>query len=109
MGSGGDLAQVAEALISAPEAWDPTPRKFKTPYEFLVSSWRAAGGGPVLDAAIWAENVPFAETRDYVKKVLANTTVYAALISGKPQSLKTRLGTIGPRDTTAPAPNTDLP
>ncbi|MHB1410731.1 MAG: lytic transglycosylase domain-containing protein, partial [Acidovorax defluvii] len=38
-------------------------------------SWR---NGPVLDAAIWAENVPFAETRDYVKKVLANTTNYAA-------------------------------
>jgi len=46
MSSGGDLAQVAEALISAPEAWDPAPRKFKTPYEFLVSSWRAAGGAP---------------------------------------------------------------
>jgi soluble lytic murein transglycosylase len=38
-------------------------------------NWR---NGPVLDAAIWAENVPFAETRDYVKKVLANTTNYAA-------------------------------
>ena len=46
MATGGDLAQVADALISAPEAWDPTPRKFKTPYEFLVSSWRAAGGAP---------------------------------------------------------------
>ena len=46
MGSGGDLAQVAEALITSPEAWDPTPRKFKTPYEFLVSSWRVAGGAP---------------------------------------------------------------
>jgi len=46
MRSGGDLAQVADALVSAPEAWDPTPRKFKTPYEFLISSWRAAGGAP---------------------------------------------------------------
>ena len=37
-------------------------------------NWRAPGGtGPVLEAAIWAENIPFAETRDYVKKVLANT------------------------------------
>lgn len=44
--TGGRLDRVAEALISAPEAWDPTPRKFKTPYEFLVSSWRAAGTGP---------------------------------------------------------------
>jgi uncharacterized protein (DUF1800 family) len=44
--SGGDLARVAEALIDAPEAWDPKPGKFKTPYEYLVSSFRAAGGSP---------------------------------------------------------------
>jgi uncharacterized protein (DUF1800 family) len=44
--SRGDLAQVAEALVSAPEAWDPRPTKFKTPYEFIVSSYRAAGGQP---------------------------------------------------------------
>ncbi len=42
----GDLARVAEALITAPEAWDPTPQKFKTPYEFIVSSFRAAGDQP---------------------------------------------------------------
>ena len=69
-------------------------------------SWR---NGPVLDAAIWAENVPFAETRDYVKKVLANTTNYAAMLTGQPQSLKARLGTIGPRDAAAPEVNNDLP
>ncbi len=51
--------------------------------------WRE---GPVLESAIWAENVPFTETRDYVKKVLSNTTSYAAVISGQPQSLKSRLG-----------------
>ncbi len=72
-------------------------------------SWRGASGAPVLEAAIWAENVPFSETRDYVKKVLANTTVYAAIITGKPQSLKARLGLIGPRDAGAPASNTELP
>lgn len=69
-------------------------------------SWR---NGPVMDAAIWAENVPFAETRDYVKKVLANTTNYAALISGQPQSLKARLGRVGPRNAAEPEPNKDLP
>ncbi len=69
-------------------------------------NWR---NGAVLDAAIWAENVPFAETRDYVKKVLANTTNYAALITGQPQSLKSRLGTIGPRKTAEPEANKDLP
>ena len=69
-------------------------------------SWR---NGPVLDAAIWAENVPFAETRDYVKKVLANTTNYAAMLTGQPQSLKARLGSVGPRDSAAPEVNNDLP
>ncbi|HNZ91654.1 MAG TPA: transglycosylase SLT domain-containing protein [Acidovorax sp.] len=69
-------------------------------------SWR---NGPVLDAAIWAENVPFAETRDYVKKVLSNTTNYAALLTGQPQSLKSRLGTVGPRDVATAAVNQDLP
>ena len=68
-----------------------------------------SGTGPVLDGAIWAANVPFNETRDYVKKVLSNTTNYAALITGQPQSLKTRLGFVGPRDTSAPAENLDLP
>ncbi|MBC7391708.1 MAG: lytic transglycosylase domain-containing protein, partial [Variovorax sp.] len=65
--------------------------------------------GPTMDAAIWAENVPFTETRDYVKKVLANTTNYAALLTGQPQSLKARLGTIGPRDERVPEPVKDLP
>jgi len=68
--------------------------------------WR---NGPVLEAAIWAENIPFQETRDYVKKVLSNTTNYAAIITGQPQSLKARLGTVGPRAGNAPAENTDLP
>jgi soluble lytic murein transglycosylase len=69
-------------------------------------NWRK---GPVLEAAIWAENIPFTETRDYVKKVLSNTTNYAAIITGQPQSLKARLGTVGPRNAQAPAENTDLP
>lgn len=70
---------------------------------------RAWRNGPPMEAAIWAENVPFSETRDYVKKVLANTTSYAALISGQPQSLKARLGTVGPRDNRLPDPSTELP
>jgi soluble lytic murein transglycosylase len=69
--------------------------------------WRE---GPVLDAAAWAENIPFTETRDYVKRVLSNTTDYAALLSGQPQSLRARLGaTIGPRDTPLSAPEKDMP
>ncbi|MBA2962634.1 MULTISPECIES: lytic transglycosylase domain-containing protein [Ramlibacter] len=69
-------------------------------------NWR---NGPVMEAAAWAENVPFGETRDYVKKVLANTTLYAAVLTGQPQSLKARLGMVGPRDMALPEPNRDLP
>ena len=43
LSSGGDLAHLARTLVTSPEAWAPTPAKFKTPYEFMVSSWRAAG------------------------------------------------------------------
>jgi soluble lytic murein transglycosylase len=69
-------------------------------------SWR---NGPVLEAAIWAENVPFNETRDYVKKVLSNTTNYAAFLTGQPQSLKARLGSVGPREASAPPPDEKMP
>jgi soluble lytic murein transglycosylase len=68
--------------------------------------WR---NGPVIEAAAWAENVPFAETRDYVKKVLSNTNLYAAILSGQPQSLKARLGIVGPRDASQPEPAGELP
>ena len=70
---------------------------------------RAWRNGPVLDAAIWAESVPVHETRDSVKKVLANTTSYAALLTGQPQSLRSRLGLVGPRDASAPEENRELP
>ncbi|MDT8993009.1 transglycosylase SLT domain-containing protein [Curvibacter sp. APW13] len=69
--------------------------------------WRGGDGAPTVDAVIWAENIPFNETRDYVKKVLSNTTNYAALITGQPQSLKARLGQIGPSN--APPLIEDLP
>ncbi|WP_323761903.1 DUF1800 domain-containing protein [Maricaulis sp.] len=39
--SDGDLAQVANAVITAPGAFQPDPQKFKTPEEYLVSTVRA--------------------------------------------------------------------
>jgi soluble lytic murein transglycosylase len=70
---------------------------------------RAWRNGPVLEAAIWAENIPIGETRDYVKRVISNATNYAALLTGQPQSIGSRLGSIGPRSTLAQAYNRDLP
>jgi soluble lytic murein transglycosylase len=59
-------------------------------------AWRSTLTAPV-EGAVFAEIIPFNETRDYVKKVLSNATYYAALFTGQPQSLKQRLGQIAPR------------
>jgi soluble lytic murein transglycosylase len=68
--------------------------------------WR---GGMMVDPAVWTENVPFLETRDYVKKVMTNAAIYAALQSNRPPLLRPRLGgQIGPRDAEQP-PAPDLP
>jgi len=89
---GGSQAMAAAAYNAGPSR----PRK-----------WRE---GPFLEVAAWAENIPFNETRDYVKKVLSNATYYSVLLGGQAPSLKARLGRpIGPRDASAPAPNTELP
>ena len=66
-----------------------------------------------LEGAIYAESIPFGETRDYVKKVMANSIVYTALLDGRAPSLKARLGTISASDgsTTglgSPAPGAGL-
>jgi soluble lytic murein transglycosylase len=49
-----------------------------------------------LEGAIYAETIPFLETRDYVKKVMANAVVYSAILNGRPDSLKARLGLVRP-------------
>jgi soluble lytic murein transglycosylase len=47
-----------------------------------------------LEGAIYVENIPFDETRDYVKKVMSNTVYYARLFGHASPSLKQRLGMI---------------
>ncbi|WP_445234086.1 transglycosylase SLT domain-containing protein [Duganella rhizosphaerae] len=61
-----------------------------------LRSWRSALTKP-MDSAVFIESIPFVETRTYVKNVMSNTTYYAALFEGRPQSLKARLGTVAPR------------
>ena len=67
-------------------------------------SWRATLPRAV-EGAIFAETIPFNETRDYVKKVMSNTVYYAALFDNQSQSLKARLGTVAPKS----AGKTELP
>jgi len=63
--------------------------------------WRE---GPQLDAAVWTENIPIWETRDYVRKVLSNATIYAQLMGREGGTLlRDRLGrVIGPAAASAP-------
>lgn len=51
-----------------------------------------------LEGAIWVETIPFNETRDYVKKVLANAIVYGHAFNSSQPPLTTRLGTVAPRN-----------
>ncbi|MGE4348593.1 MAG: transglycosylase SLT domain-containing protein [Candidatus Berkiella sp.] len=41
-----------------------------------------------MDADIWVENIPYAETRDYVKNVMTSTSIYHELL-GHPEKLST--------------------
>ncbi|ASK27798.1 lytic transglycosylase domain-containing protein [Neisseria chenwenguii] len=50
-----------------------------------------------LEGAIYAETIPFTETRDYVKKVMTNATYYADLFNEPQTSLKQRMGTVPAR------------
>ena len=61
-----------------------------------------------MEGAIYAETIPFTETRDYVKKVMSNAVIYSALFNEPPQTLKARLGTIGARRQSEPSLG-DLP
>ena len=47
-----------------------------------------------LEGAIYAETIPFSETRNYVQKVMANAHLYAYQLGLKSTSLKQRLGII---------------
>ena len=49
-----------------------------------------------MESAAWAETIPFNETRHYVKLVMANASYYAHLLTQQVQSLKSRLGEVGP-------------
>ncbi|MFT5642608.1 MAG: soluble lytic murein transglycosylase [Janthinobacterium sp.] len=61
-----------------------------------LRGWRGTFPGS-MEGAIFAESIPFTETRTYVKNVMSNATYYAALFEKRPQSLKTRLGTVAPK------------
>ena len=57
-----------------------------------------------LEGAVYVESIPFPETRDYVKKVMANAVYYSAVLDRNPAvPLKKRLGVIPPPGAAEPA------
>jgi len=115
-GSGGDLAVVARALVEAPEAWQPAPAKFKTPYEFLVSSWRAIGGQPAAIEHLappltalgqrpfsppspkgWDDLAPTWAAPDAVVKRLAWAQQFSAAVAGELDTDAVASGALGAR------------
>jgi soluble lytic murein transglycosylase len=64
-------------------------------------------GDAPMEGAIYAESIPLNETRDYVKKVMANATLYSNRLGLQWQSLKERLGTM-PARSGAPDQATDI-
>ena len=73
-----------------------------------AQAWR---GTAPLEGAIYAETIPFNETRDYVKKVLANAMFYQAQLGLPYVALKDRLGTVLPSGSSgvASVPAADRP
>jgi len=56
-----------------------------------------------MEAAVYIESIPFAETRDYVKKVMSNAIYYAARFGQPSVLLKDRLGIVPARKTAVAA------
>ena len=76
-----DLMNGQEVMATA--AYNAGPNRAK--------KWMAA---TPLEGAIYAESIPFTETRLYVQKVMANAHIYAHQLGLKPMTLKQRLGVI---------------
>ena len=60
-----------------------------------AQAWRPAA--TPLEGAIWVETIPFDETREYVKRVLANTMLYTRALDRPYVPLTQRLGLVTPR------------
>jgi soluble lytic murein transglycosylase len=94
------LRHVLDALdgqpVLASAAYNAGPSRART--------WRPDSA---MEGAVFAETIPFTETRLYVKNVMANATYYAHNFNQQMQSLKERLGTVGPHPAGDGAPQAD--
>lgn len=89
------LEQLDSSVVLASAAYNAGPGR---PLQWRERLPRA------IDGALFAELIPFNETRHYVQNVLANTAAYGALLRDEPVALRPLLGMVGPA---VPVPGTD--
>ena len=85
------LVDLDGSWVLASAAYNAGPSRSK--------AWREKLTSPT-EGAIFAETIPFNETRTYVKNVLVNATYYSSVMNGQSLSLKQRLGVITPKTAT---------
>ena len=77
--------------------FDDSPVLASAAYNAGPSRARRWRGDLPLEGAIYAETIPFDETRDYVKKVMSNTMYYSRQFGEPQKTLKLRMGIVAPR------------
>ncbi len=82
------LDELSSQPVLATAAYNAGPNRART--------WQPADRG--MEAELYIESIPFAETRDYVKKVMTNATHYAQAFGQPQQSLLARIGMIPARN-----------
>ena len=114
--TGGQLGEVAKALVTSPDAWGPEALKFKTPYEFVVSSWRAGDFVPSEVAPVaatlaamgqkpfgapspkgWPDEAQIWCAPDAVVKRMVWSEGFADQVSGQRDPRQLALNALGPR------------
>jgi len=73
-------------MILATAAYNAGPHR--------VKSWLPKTG--CMEPDIWIENIPFHETRDYVKRVMSYTSIYDWRLEGQSAPLSTRMASVQP-------------
>ncbi len=79
--------------VLATAAYNAGPRR--------VEAWLPEG--KQLDARIWIENIPYNETRSYVRRVLTADTIFNWRLTGNTKRISSALGDIEPRSADIPA------
>ena len=87
--------------------FDDSPVLASAAYNAGPSRARRWRGELPLEGAIYAETIPFDETRDYVKKVMSNTVYYSRQFGAPQKTLKQRMGTVAAKtpDNQEPIPD----